>query len=77
MYDKSLSTSNVSANMLFADALIEDLQINLRSQNKGIYFQKLKYFIQEIDAIFIISTSKFIGILQIKRVRRTTKTLEV
>ena len=36
MYDKSLSTSNVLANMLFADALLEDLQINLRSPNKGI-----------------------------------------
>ena len=77
MYDKSLSTSNVSANMLFVDALLEGLQINLRSPNKGIYFQILKYFIQEIIAIFIISTSKFIVILQIKRVRRTTKTLEV
>ena len=77
MYDKSLSTSNVSANMLFPDALLEDLQINIRSPNKGIYFQILKYFIQEINANFIISTSKFNAILQLKRARGITRTLKV
>ena len=55
--------------MLFANALFEDLQINLRSPNKGIYFQILKYFIQEINVIFIISTYnyKFNVTLQIKK----------
>ena len=77
MYDKSLSTSNVSANMLFPDALLEDLQINIRSPNKGIYFQILTYFIKEINANFIISTSKFNAILQIKRARGITRTLKV